>query len=540
MSLPDGATIPATVLATVSRRGREVVVVDGGCRITGAEFEHLVIDATRAMVAAGVGRGDRVAVWAPNSLEWILAALGAQCAGAALVPINTRWKGAEAAHVVRAANVKVLCAQPGFLDVDTVALLADDLATSGDAPTGLQRVVLLPGGATVAERVGGASIESWAQFVAAGAAVSADAARERAAAVAPSDTSDILFTSGTTGRPKGVVMTHAQTVRQFLGWCDYADVREGDQYLIVNPFFHMFGYKAGWLAGLMRGATIHPVPVLDVPSVLETVQRERITVLPGPPTLYRTILDHPGRGGYDLSSLRVAVTGAADIPVALIEEMGVELPFTTIRTGYGLTEAGTATGTRADDDATAIATTSGRAMPGLEVVVADSEGAEVPRGDTGEVLIRGYSVMQGYLDDPEATAAAIDADGWLHTGDLATMDERGGVRIVGRLKDMFIVGGFNVYPAEVENMMLAHPAIGQVAVIGVPDARLGEVGMAWVVPAPGQSPVGDEVVAWCRDRMANYKVPRSVMIVGELPINAAGKVVKSDLRAQVTTQGRSE
>ena len=249
----------------------------------------------------------------------------------------------------------------------------------------------------------------------------------------------------------------------------------GDRYLIVNPFFHMFGYKAGWLAGLMRGATIFPVAVFDVPEVLPMVERERITVLPGAPTIYRSILDHPDRARFDLGSLRVAVTGAADIPVALIDQMRAELPFSTILTGYGLTEAGTCTGSRPDDDATTIATTAGRAMAGLEVVIADPNGAEVRRGETGELLVRGYSVMQGYLDDPAATAAAIDANGFLHTGDLATMDERGYVRIVGRLKDMVIVGGFNVYPAELENVLAGHPDVGQVAVIGVPDERLGEV-----------------------------------------------------------------
>ena len=212
------------------------------------------------------------------------------------------------------------------------------------------------------------------------------------------------------------------------------------------------------------------------------MQTERITVLPGAPTIYRSILDHPGRDDFDLSSLRVAVTGAADIPVALIEQMRAELPFTSILTGYGLTEAGTVTGSRPDDDATTIATTAGRAMPGLEVVIADTAppagepAHEVERGTTGELLVRGFSVMQHYLDDPAATAATIDERGFLHTGDLATMDERGYVRIIGRLKDMIIVGGFNVYPAEVENALLDHPAIGQVAVIGVPDERMGEVG----------------------------------------------------------------
>lgn len=522
-------------MATVARRPDAEAVVQGDTRVTYAALARRVLASARAMIAAGVVPGDRVAVWAPNSLGWIVAALGAQSAGAALVPINTRWKGAEAAYVLAAARVSVLCTTVGFLDTNTVGMLDDDPT---DLPA-LGRVVLLDGSAQPGARPPGAAPAiTWAEFEAAGTEIDEVVALARLASVQPTDPSDILFTSGTTGRPKGVVMSHAQTTRHFDDWCDYAGLRPGDRYLIVNPFFHMFGYKAGWLAGLMRGATIYPVPVFDVPTVLSLVERERITVLPGAPTIYRTILDHPDRARHDLGSLRVAVTGAADIPVALIEQMRAELPFTSILTGYGLTEAGTCTGSRPEDDATTIATTAGRAMKGLEVMIADAEGREVPRGATGELLVRGYSVMQHYLDDPAATAAAIDASGFLHTGDLATMDERGYVRIVGRLKDMFIVGGFNVYPAEIENAMLAHDDIGQVAVIGVPDERMGEVGMAWVVPAPGRTPVPDEIVAWCRERMANYKVPRSVVVVGELPINAAGKVVKNDLRAQAITQGR--
>jgi acyl-CoA synthetase (AMP-forming)/AMP-acid ligase II len=298
----------------------------------------------------------------------------------------------------------------------------------------------------------------------------------------------------------------------------------------------MFGYKAGWLASLMRGATIFPVPVFDVPAVLSLVERERITFLPGPPTLYRSILDHPERGGFDLGSLRVAITGAADIPVTLIEEMRAELPFQSILVGYGLTEAGTCTGSHPDDDAEIIATTVGRAMPGFEILVADREGRELPRGETGELLVRGHGVMQGYLDDPEATAAAIDGRGFLHTGDLATMDERGVVRIVGRLKDMILVGGFNVYPAEVENALLAHEAIGQVAVVGLPDARMGEVPVAYVVPASGAAIDADAIVAWARERLANYKVPRHVVPLDALPINATGKIVKQDLRERAAAE----
>ena len=521
-------TIPGAVAASIAARPDAEAVVERARRVTYRELGELVSISTRAMIAAGVQPGDRVAIQAPNGLGWIVAALGAQSAGASLVPINMRFKGAEAAYVLSASKAMLLVTTIGFLGIDPVAMLG---AVGAPLPH-LRRIVLLDGSARAGEAPKGVEVVSWHVFTARAREVSAAAHAERRAGVRPGDPSDVLFTSGTTGRPKGVVMTHGQTVEQFRQWCDFAGLRRDDRYLIVNPFFHMFGYKAGWLACLLRGATIVPVPVFDVPEVLSLVEKERITVLPGAPTVYRSILDHRDRKKFDLRTLRVAVTGAADIPVELIREMRAELPFRSILTGYGLTEAGTCTGSRPDDDAETIATTAGRAMDGLEILVADTKGEEVERGTTGELLVRGYSVMQGYLDDPEATAAAIDARGFLHTGDLATMDERGYVRIVGRSKDMLIVGGFNVYPAEVENALLAHESIGQVAVIGVPDARMGEVAMAYVVPAPGRSVDAAAIIGWARERLANYKVPRHVVAVPALPTNATGKVVKDELRAR--------
>jgi acyl-CoA synthetase (AMP-forming)/AMP-acid ligase II len=521
-------TIPGAVAASIAARPELEAVVEPGRRVTYRELGELASVAARAMMAAGVERGDRVAIWAPNGLGWIVAALGAQSAGAALVPVNTRWKGAEAAYVLSASKAAVLVTTIGFLGADTVGMLR---AAETPLPQ-LRRIVLLDGSDGAEAAPEGVDVERWSAFAARAGAVGAAAESERRQGVRPTDTSDILFTSGTTGRPKGVLMSHGQTVQQFREWCEFAGLRPGDRYLIVNPFFHMFGYKAGWLASLLQGATIVPVPVFDVERVLALVETERITVLPGAPTVYRSILDHPRRGAFDLHTLRVAVTGAADVPVALIREMRAALPFRSILTGYGLTEAGTCTGSRPDDDAETIATTAGRAMRGLEIIVADADGREVERGATGELLVRGYSVMRGYLDDPESTAAAIDERGFLHTGDLATMDERGYVRIVGRSKDMLIVGGFNVYPAEVENALLAHDAIAQVAVVGVPDERMGEVGMAYVVPASGRRVDPDAILGWARERLANYKVPRYLLAVSELPINASGKVMKNELRAR--------
>jgi HIP---CoA ligase len=299
----------------------------------------------------------------------------------------------------------------------------------------------------------------------------------------------------------------------------------------------MFGLKAGILAATCAGATMLPEAVFDVDRVLSRTADEGVTVLPGPPTLYQGILDHPRRDQYDLSSLRVAVTGAADIPVELIRRIDQELPFSTIITGYGLTEGGTATATSPGDDVETIATTVGRPRPGFELRIADDDGHDRPAGEPGEILLRGGSIMSHYLDDPQQTASALSPDGWLRTGDLGVVDPAGCLRIVGRSKDMYIVGGFNAYPAEIENALLRHPDVQQVAVIGVPDDRLGEVGMAFVVLVPGASSAGDDLIEWSRGQMANYKVPRAVELVDALPLNATGKVVKEDLRVQAASKG---
>jgi acyl-CoA synthetase (AMP-forming)/AMP-acid ligase II len=271
--------------------------------------------------------------------------------------------------------------------------------------------------------------------------------------------------------------------------------------------------------------------VFDVPAVMAKVQEERITFLPGPPTLLFGLLEFPKRDEYDLSSLRTTVTGAAVVPVELIKRLRTEMAFETIITGYGLTEtSGTVSMCRYDDDPETIANFSGRAIPDTELKVVGPDGEEMPRNEPGEIVTRGYHIMVGYFGDPEETAEAIDADGWLHTGDIGIMDERGYIRVTDRLKDMYIVGGFNAYPAEIENLLLGNDKISQAAVVGVPDERMGEVGMAFVVPRPGTNIDPDEVVAWSREHMANYKVPRRVEVVDALPLNASGKVLKYDLR----------
>jgi HIP---CoA ligase len=513
----DERTIPRLLAAAALRYGARSAIEEGDVALRFSDLHEAGLRATRAFVAAGLEPGDRVAVWAPNLWEWIVAALGLQGAGGVLVPLNTRLKGLEAGYILAKSGARLLCTVSGFLDTDYVGSLA------GQELPALERIVMLRGAA--------AGATPWTEFLAEGERCSEDEAWARAAAVRPDDLSDMLFTSGTTGRPKGVMTAHGQNLRVFATWSECVGLREGDRYLIVNPFFHSFGYKAGWLSCLLRGATVLPHAVFDVPAVLERVAKERISVLPGPPTLYQSILAHPERGRHDLSNLRLAVTGAASIPVELIRRMRDELGFETIITGYGLTETcGTVSMCTQDDDPETIATTSGKAIPGVEVRCVDASGAEMPRGEPGEVVVRGYNVMRGYFEDEAETAATIDAEGWLHTGDVAVMDERGYLRITDRVKDMYIMGGFNCYPAEIESLLFEHPEIAQAAVIGIPDERMGEVGMAFVVPVPGARPTSEAIIAWCREHMANYKVPRRVELVDALPLNATGKVTKFVLR----------
>ncbi len=481
-------------------------VVDGDVRLTFAELHRRVGRAAGAAMAAGIIKGDRAAIWAPNSWQWIVAALGVQAAGGVVVPMTTRYKGDEAAYVLQRTEARLLFTVQGFLGIDYVGLL--------------------DGRDTCVERTVVFGSPSWDEYLE--GSLDADPPL-----VTDEDLSDIIFTSGTTGRPKGVMATHSQTVSVPRAWAKCVGLRAGDRYLLVSPFSHISGYKCGFIGAILTGSTTYPLVVADVPVLLELVSRERITMLPGTPSLFQSLLNHPARDSYDTSSLRLSAIGAASVPVELVQRMKTEL-FETVVTGYGLTEStGVSSMSRFDDSPEIISRTVGRPLPGVEIRVVDNAGIDASPGVAGEVLVRGYNVMKGYLDAPKETAEAIDAQGWLHTGDVGAIDEAGYLAITDRLKDMYIVGGFNAYPAEIEAALLRHPDVAMVAVIGIPDERLGEVGMAFVVPKSGAATTEQEIIDWSRQEMANYKVPRRVAIVESLPLNAAGKVMKPELRAAV-------
>jgi acyl-CoA synthetase (AMP-forming)/AMP-acid ligase II len=505
------STIPEALQRAARAFGDAEAVVDGDVRLSWAQLLDEVRTAARCYIGEGLRPGDRVAVWAPNTWHWVVAALAAHYAGATLVPINTRYTGHEAHDILQRTGAKVLVVAGRFLDVDRLA----QLRAAGE-PSELRTVVQIP----LDESPLADGAISWTQLAGLALAVPVAEADARAGSVRPEDVSDILFTSGTTGRSKGVLSAHRQVIDVARAWAECGEVGPRDRYLVINPFFHSFGYKAGIVVCLLTGATLVPQAVYDPAAAMRLVAAERITVLPGAPTIFQTILDHPDRARYDLTSLRFAVTGAAVVPVALVERMQRELSFDIVLTAFGMTEAVVATMCRRGDPPETVARTCGRAVAGFETRI----------GERGELLLRGPNVMLGYLDDPASTAAAIDPDGWLHTGDVGRLDDAGYLTITDRLKDMYISGGFNVYPAEVEQTLARLDGVAEAAVIGVPDDRLGEVGLALIVRSGDVT--SDEVVAFCRERLANYKVPRQVEFVGALPRNAAGKVLKTELRKE--------
>jgi acyl-CoA synthetase (AMP-forming)/AMP-acid ligase II len=513
-------SIPNAVRGAARKWGDAEAVVDGEIRWTFAELERQMLRSVRAAMAVGIEPGDRVAVLAPNAATWIVAALGIQGAGGILVPVNTRFKAEEIAHVLDKSGAKMLITVGEFLGNDYLAMLDEG------APDALDdvAVVLLDD----CERPGA---KAWSRYLADGEAVPEELAHGAIDEVGGSDLSDIMFTSGTTGAPKGVMLDHGQSLRTY-GWLNETlTLRPGDRSLVVPPFFHAFGYKAGWMANILDGVTTVPLAVFDVIDVMSAIERERITVMYGPPTLFGDLLAHPRRGEFDLSSLRIAMPGSAGTPAELYGRIRDELGLEAVISGYGLTEAtAVVSAARPTDDFDQIATSAGRPMADTEVIAAADDGSPLAAGESGEILVRGYNVMRGYWDDPAATAETIDAEGWLHTGDIGELDEGGFIRITDRKKDMVIVGGFNVYPAEVERILAEHEAVAQAAVVGIDDARFGEVTAAFVVPTSGAAPSPEEIGSWARGAMANFKVPRLVVVVDELPRNASQKVLKPVLR----------
>ncbi|MDG2003419.1 MAG: AMP-binding protein [Novosphingobium sp.] len=474
-----------------------------------------------ALISDGMLLGERVGLWAPNSREWVAAAVGAQRAGGTLVPLNTRLRMAEASDMLARARVSRIVTVGTSYDLDYPALLR------GQGLPDLRRVIVLPPTASALE---GVEVD-WEQFLALGEGLDAARLREREAGVAGDTISDILFTSGTTGRPKGAMFTHRSSVLSGHGMVNFARVGEQDCLCPLGPFSHFAGYKGGWVNGLVTGAAVTWTEAHDPASILDAIQRMGVTVMPAPPVVWQDVLDHPARADWDISSLRFIATGSSMIPPVLITRLVAELGVEQVGTGYGLTESGGMTNfSRREDPAENVAFTAGRPAPDAEVRIADPAGKELAAGETGEILVRTSRALCEYLDDAEATREALDAEGWLHTGDVGHVDSEGYLTVTDRLKEMYITNGYNVYPAELEVLISAMPGVSHCAVVGVDDARKGETGHAFLIRADASTISEAQAIAWCRENIASYKVPAGVTFVDTLPRNTQGKVLKQELK----------
>jgi fatty-acyl-CoA synthase len=489
---------------------REALIVrHQGIRLTYAQLDEGVDRLARGLIAAGLRTGDRVGIWAPNCAEWVLVQYATARAGVILVNVNPAYRTSELEYALRQSGCRMLIAAPAFKTSDYAAMV-EEVRPSLPA---LERVVLLES-------------DGWDALTAGG-----DVALP--AGLSPADPINIQYTSGTTGFPKGATLSHRNILNNGFLVGEGCGYDEHDRVCVPVPFYHCFGMVMGNLGCTTHGATIVvPSPSFEPRAVLEAVQEERCTSLYGVPTMFIAILADPEFARFDLGSLRTGIMAGAPCPVEVMREVIERMHMTEVTICYGMTETSpVSTQTAADDPLDKRVGTVGRVHPHVEVRIADPEsGATVARGEPGELLTRGYSVMLGYWEDPERTAEAIDADGWMHTGDLATIDNEGYVDIVGRSKDMVIRGGENIYPREVEEFLYTHPLIEDVAVIGVPDERYGEELMAWVRVREGAALSEEDVREHCRGRIAHYKVPRHVRFAAEFPMTVTGKVQKFKLR----------
>jgi fatty-acyl-CoA synthase len=487
-------------------------------RYTYAQLGEAVDELARGLLAAGLQKGDRLGIWSPNCAEWVLVQYATARVGVILVNINPAYRTAELEYALSQSGCRIVIAAPAFKTSDYRAMLAEVAPRLPE----LERVVFLDG-------------EDWDRLLAGAAGISPAALQSLGDSLRPHDPINIQYTSGTTGFPKGATLTHHNILNNgfFIGeGCRYA---EADRVCIPVPFYHCFGMVLGNLAVTTHAATIViPAPAFDSDATLRACAQERCTSLYGVPTMFIAMLDDPGFAGHDLSSLRTGIMAGSPCPVEVMKRVIELMHMSEVGICYGMTETSpVSTQTTHDDPVAKRVGSVGRVHPHVEIKVADpAGGSTASRGETGELCTRGYSVMAGYWNDPERTAEAIDADGWMHTGDLATIDEEGYVNIVGRIKDMVIRGGENVYPREVEEFLYGHPGIADVQVIGVPDARYGEELMAWVIPRPGASVDRDSIREFCHGRIAHYKIPRYVKMVDAFPMTVTGKVQKFKLREQ--------
>jgi len=503
---------------------RNAILDPSGTSLTYEELDRRVNEVARGLIQIGVATGDKVGLWMPNVPEWVIAYFAIARIGAVVVPMNTRYKSHEVEYILRDSEATTLFAVSSFVGIDYLRMIDE---VRGKLPR-LRHVVIV-GDA-------GRGMHRMEEVVALGRKNLADgelAARERLCD--PLDNVFILYTSGTTGNPKGAMLSHHNIARNAEQVTEVLHTTEKDVLLLAVPFFHCFGCVMGIAGAITWGAAIVPMQVFKPKEALDLVERFGITVLYGVPTMFVLELEENRKGKddgsrYDVSSLRTGIMAGAPCPIEVMKGTMEELRC-NVSIAYGLTEASPViTMTRFDDPIERRVETVGRPLDGIAVRIVDDERSPLAVGEMGELACRGYNVMLGYYRAPEVTAETIDGDGWLYSGDLATMDEDGYVRIVGRKKDMLITGGFNVYPAEIEEYLFTHPKVQNVSVVGVPDNVFGEVAVAYVIPREGQRIDPQEIVDFCDAEIANFKIPRYVEIVEEFPMTQSGKVQKFRLR----------
>jgi acyl-CoA synthetase (AMP-forming)/AMP-acid ligase II len=525
-SMPAWNSIGRMLSENAALFASRTAIVDGDRQLTYGELRTEARSVAKALIASGVKHGDLVACWAPNGWRWVVMVHAVWLVGGVIVPISSRLKTLEAGPVLERTKAAILftvaeCAGTRFID-GLHAAYGDAL----EKLPALRHLVRLD-----LDHALGADGIGFADFTDTGHAIG-DATLDRAiAAVAPDDICEVIFTSGTTGKPKGVQLTHDQLMRSYWEWSGIGSLNRDDNYLVITPFSHGFGLNAGIIAIALRGMCMVLLDIFEPATALDLIRRYKVSVVGGPPNLFTRLMDQPGVAENPPTSLRVAFLGAASVPEEILLRVGSVLGIERVINAYGLMEACVVSMTRADDSRSVISTTTGRALPEVEVKIVDDANRPVPSGTSGEILIRGYGVMRGYWHDAAQTESAF-TDGWFHTGDIGTRDADGNIAIMDRKKDMFICGGFNAYPAEIENLLLQMGRLSAVSVVGVPDPARGEVAVAFVVPLGGQTLDEKSVLSWAKQNLAGYKVPRRVFVRESLPLNGNGKVMKDALRRE--------
>jgi len=534
-------TLPGLLDDAVRRfgAGEAAVFADSGTALSWHDLQRRADDVAAGLLALGIERGDRVGIWAPNCVEWLLVQFGTARIGAILVNINPAYRGSELEYALNKVQCRALVLARSLKSSDYVAILrmlAPELDEAvPDARLRLAKLPRLRHVVLIGDGPAQAGFMPFAELT----RIAGPAHRARlpglAVALDPDDAINIQFTSGTTGAPKGATLSHFNIVNNARYCAQAMALGERDRLCIPVPLYHCFGMVLGVLSCTAVGATmVFAGPSFDAEATLRALQAQRCTAVHGVPTMFMAMLDHPRFAEFDLASLRTGIMAGAPCPIETMRRVVSQMHMTEVTIAYGMTETSPISFQSAvDDPLEKRVTTVGRIQPHAEVKIVDADGRTVPVGVKGELCTRGYLVMRGYWEDAERTREAIDASGWMHTGDLATIDADGWCNIVGRAKDMLIRGGENVFPREIEEFLQGHPKVQSVQVFGVPDARFGEEVCAWIVLKPGATASAEEIRAFCQERIAHYKVPRHIRFVAEFPLTATGKAQKFVMREQM-------